>query len=334
MNIFINTKTEIFLNQKTIISSGGEKLSLIICYTGSNGSVIIGDKRRIGFLGNEKKRELLEEELYSLSIKTQEALFKRADELGITLKISDDAEKVRELGDVIVGEVKNTTPFETKRKRIYTTTGSYNLVELTGSTIEKMEGGTTSIVVFGNKSTKQIANKTIQENWKKKMSLKDVAEIFIKAMEEVSRQTPSVSQRYDIIVKNPALNKNQARELLRTTILQDVKDLEKWRSELKEQMIKAAKGIELSNKILDNGVVGKISKIEGDQVEITLASGVEAMDLEWNLQAEAGEVVSMGVDDPNKVSLGDMVVIKDENLCIMPSQCGLKCEVILCKADK
>lgn len=309
-------------------------MSLIICYTGSNGSVIIGDKRRIGFLGNEEKRELLEEELYSLSIKTQEALFKRAGELGITLKISDDAEKVRELGDVIVGEVKNTTPFETKRKRIYTTTGSYNLVELTGSTIEKMEGGTTSIVVFGNKSTKEIANKTIQENWKKKVSLKDVAEIFINAMEEVSRQTPSVSQRYDIIVKNPALNKNQARELLRTTILQDVKDLEKWRSELKEQMIKAAKGIELSNKILDNGVVGKVSKIEGDQVEITLAPGVEAMDLEWNLQAEAGEVVSMEVDDPNKVSLGDMVVIKDENLCIMPSQCGLKCEVILCNADK
>lgn len=309
-------------------------MSLIICYTGSNGSVIIGDKRRIGFLGNEKKRELLEEELYSLSIKTQESLFKRAGELGITLKISDDAEKVRELGDVIVGEVKNTTPFETKRKRIYTTTGSYNLVELTGSTIEKMEGGTTSIVVFGNKSTKEIANKTIQENWKKKVSLKDVAEIFIKAMEEVSRQTPSVSQRYDIIVKNPTLNKNQARELLRTTILQDVKDLEKWRSELKEQMIKAAKGIELSNKILDNGVVGKVSKIEGGQVEITLAPGVEAMDLEWNLQAEAGEVVSMEVDDPNKVSLGDMVVIKDENLCIMPSQCGLKCEVILCNADK
>lgn len=309
-------------------------MSLIICYTGSNGTVIIGDKRRIGFLGNEKKRELLEEELYSLSIKTQEALLKRADELDITLNISDDAEKVRELGDVVVGEVKNTTPFETKRKRIYATTGNYNLVELSGSTIEKMEGGTTSIVVFGNKSTKKIANKVIQENWKKKVTLKDVAGIFKMAMEEVSRQTPSVSQRYDIIVKNPTLDKDQAKELLRTTIIQDVKDLEKWRSELKEQMIKAAKGIEMSSKILDKGVVGKVSKIEGDLVEITLAPGVEALDLEWNLQAEAGEVVSMEVDDPSRVSMGDMAVIKDENLCIMPSQCGLKCEVILCRADK
>jgi len=69
-------------------------------------------------------------------------------------------------------------------------------------------------------------------------------------------------------------------------------------------------------------------------VEIILAEGVEALDLEWNLQAEAGEVVAMEVDEPDKISIGDMAVIKDENLCIMPSQCGLKCEVILCKTDK
>lgn len=309
-------------------------MSLIICYTGTNGSVIIGDKRRIGFFGNEKKRELLEEELYSGSIKTQEALLKRAEELGITLNITDDAEKVREIGDVITGEVKTTTPFETKRKRIYATTGSYSLVELSGSTIKNMEGGTTSMVVFGNKYTKEIANKAIQDNWKKKVSLKDVGDILEKVMDEVSRQTPSVSPNYDLIIKQPSLNNKQARELLRTTILQDVKELEKWREELKEQMIKAAKGIEMSNKILDNGVVGKVSKVEGHQVEITLAEGVEALDLEWNLQAEAGEVVAMEVDEPDKISIGDMAVIKDENLCIMPSQCGLKCEVILCKTDK
>lgn len=309
-------------------------MSLIICYTGTNGSVIIGDKRRIGFFGNEKKRELLEEELYSGSIKTQEALLKRAEELGITLNITDDAEKVREIGDVITGEVKTTTPFETKRKRIYATTGSYSLVELSGSTIKNMEGGTTSMVVFGNKYTKEIANKAIQDNWKKKVSLKDVGDILEKVMDEVSRQTPSVSPNYDLIIKHPSLNKKQARELLRTTILQDVKELEKWREELKEQLIKTAKGIEMSNKILDNGVVGKVSKVEGHHVEITLAEGVEALDLEWNLQAEAGEVVAMEVDEPDKISIGDMAVIKDENLCVMPSQCGLKCEVILCKTDK
>jgi len=190
------------------------------------------------------------------------------------------------------------------------------------------------MVVFGNKYTKEIANKAIQDNWKKKVSLKDVGDILEKVMDEVSRQTPSVSPNYDLIIKQPSLNNKQARELLRTTILQDVKELEKWREELKEQMIKAAKGIEMSNKILDNGVVGKVSKVEGHQVEITLAEGVEALDLEWNLQAEAGEVVAMEVDEPDKISIGDMAVIKDENLCVMPSQCGLKCEVILCKTDK
>lgn len=309
-------------------------MSLIICYTGSNGTVLVGDKRRIGFIGNEKNRELLEDELYSGSIKTKEALVKRAGELEVTLKITDNTQKVRSLGDVVVGEVKTTTPFESKRKRIYATTGSYSLVELSGSTIKKMESGTTSIVVFGNKNTKEIANKAIKDNWKKQLSLNDVVKIFQVAMEEVSKQTPSVSPGYDVITNHPHLSKEQARELLRTTILQDVKDLEKWRSELKEQMITASKGIEMSSRIIDNGVVGKVSKVEGNQVEVTLGEGVEALDLEWNLQARHGETVSMEVDNPEKVSVGDMAVIKDEDLCVMPTYCSLKCEMILCKADK
>ncbi len=309
-------------------------MSLIICYIGSRGSVIIGDKRRIAFLGNQKNREILEDELYSGSIKTQESLVKRAGELGVTLKITDDSSKVREIGEVVVGEVKNTTPFETKRKRIYATAGSYSLVELSGSTIKKMESGSTSIVVFGNKKTKEIANKTIEDNWKKKLSLKDIAEIFKKAMEEVAKNTPSVSPKYDLIIKHPAIGKKQSRELLRSTIIQDIKDLEKWRGELREQMVKAAKGIEMSSKILEEGLVGRVQSIQGKKVDIVLADGIEALDLEWNLTAKPGEVVSMEVYDSEKVSVGDLVVVENENLCIMPSKTALKCDVILCKADK
>ena len=309
-------------------------MSLIICYIGSHGTVITGDKRRIGFFGDENKREILEEELYSGSIKTQESLLKQAKDLGITLNITDDAVKVRAIGVVVVGEVKNTTPFETKRKRIYATTGSYNLVELSGSTIKRMESGNTSIVVFGNKSTKEIANKAIKKYWKKKISLKHVAEIFKKAMEEVARNTPSVSKEYDLIMKYPSLNKKDSRELLRNTIIQDVNELEKWREELKDQMVKAAKGIQMSNKILDNGVVGKVVNITDNKVKITLSEDVEALDLEWNQVAKPGEVISMETDDPSEVSVGDMVVVKDENLCIMPSKCSLKCDVILCRSDK
>lgn len=309
-------------------------MSLIICYIGKYGTVIIGDKRRIGFFGDEKKREFLEEELYSGSIKTQESLLKQAEDLGITLKISDDAVKVRVIGEVVVGEVKNTTPFETKRKRIYATTGSYSLVELSGSNIKKMESGNTSIVVFGNKLTKEMANKSIKKNWKKKISLKDVAEVFKKAMEEVARNTPSVSKEYDLVMKYPSLNNEDSRELLRKTIIQDVKELEKWREELKDQMVKAAKGIQMSNKILDDGVVGKVVNITDKNVEITLAEDIEALDLEWNQVTKPGEIISMEADDPSQISVGDMAVVKDENLCIMPSKSGLRCDVILCRIDK
>ena len=128
-------------------------MSLIMCYIGNRGTVIIGDKRRIGFFGDEIKREQLEEELYSGSIKTYGEMLKRAAELNITLKIVDDAQKVREIGEVVVGEVRFKTPFETKRKRIYATTGSYSIVELLGSTIKTMKTGEASIVVFGNKIT-------------------------------------------------------------------------------------------------------------------------------------------------------------------------------------
>ena len=78
------------------------------------------------------EREKLEEYLYSGAIRTDEELVNVAGEMGITLKISDDAEKVRSIDDVVVGEVRFKTPFETKRKRIYGTTNGYTIVELLG----------------------------------------------------------------------------------------------------------------------------------------------------------------------------------------------------------
>lgn len=309
-------------------------MSLIICYTGSRGSVIIGDRRRIGFFGDEKNREMLEEEMYSGSIKNRESLLKRAGELGITLKITDEAEKVRAIGEVVMGEVSFKSPQETKRKRIYATTGSFSKVELLGSTVKKIENGDNSIVVFGNKFTKETANKILKKHWKKKTTLKEVGEIFKLVMEEVARKTPSVSQEYNLIIKHPSLDNKQSRELIRTTIIQDVKDLEKWRSELKEQMINAAKSIQMSTKILENGEVGRVKRVEGDTVEIVLSKGVEALDMEWNIKAKPGEVISMEIDGGEKVSAGDVAVVENENLRIARTKSSLKCDVILCRADK
>ncbi len=305
-----------------------------MCYIGSRGSVIIGDKRRIGFLGDEKAREKLEEELYSGSIKTKEELVKMAAELQISLKISDNAEKVREIGDVVVGEVKFKTPLETRRKRIYGTTGYYNIVKLLGSEIKRVQGGESSIVVFGNKITKEMANQALKEHWKTKITLKEIGEIFKQVMEEVAQTTPSVSPEYDLIIKHPPLNKKDARELLRTTILQDVKELGKWRDELREDMIKKAQSIQMASKIMDQGEVGRLKKINGNQIEIELNKGVEALDLEWNILSKPGEIVSMDIDQPEKVSIGDVVVIENENLCIKRTKSNLICDFILCRADK
>ena len=307
-------------------------MSLIICYIGNRGTVIIGDKRRIGFFGDEKRREQLEEELYSGSIKRYGEMLRRAAELDITLKIIDDAEKVREIGEVVVGEVRFKTTFETKRKRIYATTGSYSIIELLGSTIKTMKTGETSIIVFGNKITKEITNEALKKYLTNKISLKGIAEIFKSIIKEVSSTTPTVSKEYDLIIKYPSLNKNQSRELIRNTIIKDIKELEEIRSELKNQMANAAKSIEMASKIMEEGEVGRILKVHGNKVDIILKKGVEALDTDWNLKVKSGELVTMTVEKPELVSIGDVAVIENENLCIMRTKCDLKCNVILCRA--
>lgn len=305
-------------------------MSLIISYISSKGCVMIGDKRRIGFLGDEKNREILEEKLYSGEIKTQKELLKEANSAAISLKITDDAEKVREIGDVLVGEVKYRTPAKTLRKRIYGTSHAYHLVKLTGSNIDSMEQGGSSIIVFGNQITKKLANEIISQQWKSRTSLQEVGELFQKVMEAVAEVTPSVSEEYDLLMVHPALDKKAAHNLLRSTIVQDVKDLAQWRAELKDKMVTAAREMEIASRIMTEGVVGTVSKIDNHELEVKLGKGVLALDTNWNELAQKDETVRMQVEDPSLVKTGDMVVIKDENLCISRSGANLSCDVILC----
>lgn len=309
-------------------------MSLIISYIGSNGCVIAGDKRRIGFFGDKDKREKLEEYLYSGAIRTDEELNKVAKEQGITLNISDDAEKVRSIDNVVVGEVRFKTPFETKRKRIYGTTNGYIIAELLGSEIKKIENGSSSIVAFGNKITKQIANETIKKHWKSKASLENVSSVFKSVMDEVSKQTPSVSKEYDIIIKHSALDKKEAQKLLRETLVTDVKDLQKMREGMRKQLIQSAKAIEMASKIVSEGEIGKIENIDGNKLEILLNEGIHALDIEWNVIAGPGNLIEMNIDDPSSVEIGDIAIIENENLCIMRTKSTLTCDVILCKTDK
>ncbi|WP_414468573.1 DUF2121 domain-containing protein [Methanobacterium sp. ACI-7] len=309
-------------------------MSLIMSYVGRNGCVMAGDKRRIGFLGDKENREKLEKLLYAGAIITDKELIIISKDLGITLNISDEAEKVREIGDVLVGEVRFKTPFETKRKRIYGTTNGYVITELIGSNIEKYEDGDSSIVVFGNKITKAKANELIQKNWKSKASLQNVSQVFKIVMEEISKITPSVSKEYDIYTKEIKLDKNEAKNLLMETIVKDVKELQEMREGLRKQLDEAAKSIEMASKIVLEGEVGMVKSIEKDSLKILLKEGIQALDMEWNTVADSGTLIEMNIDDPSSVRIGDMAVIENENLCIKRTGSNLQCNVILCRTDK
>ena len=312
----------------------GDLMSLIITYIGNKGCVMAGDKRSIGFLGDKEQRELLEEELYAGKIKTTEELRERAGQLDINLKIIDDVEKVRNLGEVLVGEVKLRTTLETRRKRIYGTSSGYHQVELIGSEIKNVKSGQSSIVVFGNKITKEITNKHLKKHWKSKTSLDEIGKIFRIIMEDVAQTTPSVSPQYDIFIVHPHLNHKQAMELLRTTIISDVKELEKWREKLKQEMLEKTRDIQMASRILTRGEVGRVRHVEGDEVEVMLSPGVEALNTNWDTLAREGETIQMKMETPTPLSLGDLVVIEDENLCIKKDKTALSCDIILCKSEQ
>ena len=103
-------------------------MSLIIAYVGKKGCVMASDKRRIAYFGDN--RQALEDELYDGSITTDEELIIRSNELDVPIKITDDADKLRIVGNTIRGEVSTKGSHETRRKRIYGTTNGYQIVEL------------------------------------------------------------------------------------------------------------------------------------------------------------------------------------------------------------
>ncbi|MGB9200623.1 DUF2121 domain-containing protein [Methanobacterium sp.] len=308
-------------------------MSLIITYIGSKGCVIVGDKRRIGFYGPEQARERLEEELYSGKINTSEKLFKKADEHGITIKISDDAEKIRERDDVVIGEVRSKTTLETKRKRIYATTGTYSMIELLGSDVQTMKSGESAIIVFGNKYTQKLAEKSVNKFWKSKINLLEVGKIFETVMEQVALETPSVSPEHDMIIKYPKIGLKSAKELVRKTIIQDVKELSMWRDKLRENMVTTSKNIQMASKIIITGDIGTVDYVKDNEIGIILNKGIEALNKDWEVMVKPSEIIRMTIEDISNVSKGDLAVIENENLCIKRTKELLNCEFILCKSE-
>ncbi len=179
-----------------------------------------------------------------------------------------------------------------------------------------------------------MANEAIQKHWKSVKSLNEIANVFKKVMGEVSSKTPSVSNKYDVFTKHSGLDKKEAQKILREAIVLDVKRLQKWREDLKKEQMKVSKTIELASKIIDEGEIGKINSINGNNLNVILNKDIQAFDVEWNMIAGPGDLIEMNIDDTSDVKVGDTAIIENENLCIKRTKSTLMCEVILCRADK
>lgn len=304
-------------------------MSLIIAYIGKKGCVMAADKRKIAYFGDKEGLSVLEGELYNGSIQTDDELFKRAEELGIAIKITDGASKLLEIGDIIRGEVSSKGSFESKRKRVYGTTNGYQLVELLGSETKSRKAGNNGIILFGNKYAKKLAQKLISSKWSSSQNLRKMAEVFEEILLEVSSKTPTVGDTFDVFVKQPTYSQTTAQMNLNKTIDHDLKLLIRFRQDLIEKLVQQNLEIEMAYKIIDNGDIGRVVDIDGNRLQVQLNDKTQAVDENWQQTAAPGQSVIMYAESDN-VKLKDKVIVKDEKLCLKKDKSNLRCDVILC----
>lgn len=304
-------------------------MSLIIAYMGTKGCVMASDKRRVAYFGNKEQLDELESELYNGKIKTDEEFKKRAEEYGISIKITEDATKINTVGNCVMGEVTTKKVFETHRKRIYGTTMGYQIVELSGAETISRKAGESAIIVFGNKFAKQEAERLINKKWKSSLSLKYMGDIFEEILTEISRKTPTIGNKFDVLIKQPKFNKSEAQKHLDITIDKDIKLLSKFREKLKNDLLEMNKEIALADKIINKGDIGKVVAIDGKMLEVQLNNKTQAFNENWKQIAKPGDNVLMFSDSEN-VEIGDKVVIQDEKLCLKKDKSDLKCNIVLC----
>ena len=304
-------------------------MSLIIAYMGKKGCVMAADKRKIAYFGDKMELATLESELYDGTIQNDDEFLKRAEELNISIKITDGASKLLEIGEIIRGEVSSKGTFQTKRRRIYGTTNGYQLVELLGSQTQSRKAGNSGIIIFGNKYAKQLAQKLISEKWQSSQNLRKMREVFEEILTEVASKTPTVGDTFDVITKQPTYSQSTAQLNLDKTIDHDIKLLAKFRQDLIEKLVQQNLEIEMSYKIIDNGDIGRVVDIDGDKLQVQLNDKTQAVDENWQQTAAPGQSVIMYTESDN-VKLKDKVIIKDEKLCLKKDKSPLKCDVILC----
>ena len=304
-------------------------MSLIIAYIGKKGCVMAADKRKIGYFGDKENLEILEKELYEGKISSDDDFKKRADELGISVKITDDASKLKIVGNCVRGEVSTKGTFETKRRRIYGTTNGYQLVELLGSEVTSRKAGESGIIIFGNNFAKKMAETLVSRKFKPSSSLKSKGEVFEEIIKEIASKTPTVGVNCDVLRQDPLFSTSQSQNHLNITIDNDIKVLVKFRQTLTEQLVQQSIEIEMANKIIDKGDIGRVVSVDGNILYVQLNDKTQAMDENWKQLAAPGQNVIMFTESSD-VKVGDTVTIENEDLCLKKNKSSLKCDVILC----
>lgn len=165
-------------------------MSLVVAYSGKKRAMIAGDKRRIAFFGRSGE---LEEELYGGRIRTGEDLHRRAEELGSVVEIADGREKVWKRGDLLAGEVTEISIERQRHRRVYAVPGGYILVEIDGKRAEITKRGTSTLVILGNRFTRDLAYKRLRSG--KPPDESSMRSLF----EEAGRATASVSPEFTIL---------------------------------------------------------------------------------------------------------------------------------------
>ncbi len=303
---------------------------LIIAYIGKKGCVMVSDKRKINYFGNNKNLSLLEEDVYTGRISSEEELYKRADKLDINVRITDNNIRIATIGEAIKGEISTKTAFETKRRRIYGTTNGYQIIELVDSKIISSKIGEKAIIVFGNNFAKIQAEKLISQKWKSTVSLKYIGDIFKEVISEISNLTPSVGEKNDILIKQPEFSPSTAKEYLNDEIEKDVKILDKYKTILETNNNKFEYKNNINSKILENGSIGTIVSMDNNIVEVKLNNQTQAFDKKGKCLALAGENVIMFLSKYSKAQIGDEVVMENGNIYLKKDSSTLNCNIILC----
>ena len=154
-------------------------------------------------------------------------------------------------------------------------------------------------------------------------------ESFQNIIEEVASNTPTVGKNIDVLIQQPKFDKTQAQKHLNITIDHDIKVLTKFRQELTEKLVQQNLDIEMANKIINQGEIGKVVNIDGNMLFVQLNDKTQAVDGNWKQKAAPGQNVLMFTDSDN-VKIGDKVIIENEDLCLKKDKSSLKCDIILC----